>query len=156
MACVPKEDGDQPGHLQGLISLCCLHEESLGPQISRLIWVFVGCTRHFVGFVKRWLISNWQNTGAQCEKMYLMKYAPIHDTLPCSSMQSEQSLLGVLDGKEAKCENWSNTQSSMGTSYNIWCRHLNCYMTDQAAHSRIPFLPYVFRQTELSKQCRNR
>ena len=29
--CAPSEDSDQPGHLPSLISLCCPHEESLGP-----------------------------------------------------------------------------------------------------------------------------
>ena len=31
MACAPSEDSDQSGHPPSLISLCCLHEESLGP-----------------------------------------------------------------------------------------------------------------------------
>ena len=31
MACAPSEDSDQPGHLPSLISLCCPHEEILGP-----------------------------------------------------------------------------------------------------------------------------
>ena len=50
-------------------SLCCLHEESgslathwahsedcdqIG-RVPRLIWVFAGCTDHFVDFVMRWL-----------------------------------------------------------------------------------------------------
>ena len=50
-----------------LISLHCLHEETLGPKLPnertvttldqtgrmpRLIWVFAGCTCHFVGFVR--------------------------------------------------------------------------------------------------------
>ena len=29
--CAPSEHSDQPGHPPSLISLCCLHEESLGP-----------------------------------------------------------------------------------------------------------------------------
>ena len=28
---VPSEDSDQPGHSPSLISLCCPHEETLGP-----------------------------------------------------------------------------------------------------------------------------
>ena len=49
---------DQPGHPPSLISLCCPHEETLGPylpiectsktdqtgRMPRLIWVFAGCT----------------------------------------------------------------------------------------------------------------
>ena len=31
MACVPSDDSDQSGHMPSLISLCCPHEESLGP-----------------------------------------------------------------------------------------------------------------------------
>ena len=31
MACAHSEDSDQPGHLPSLMSLRCLHEESLGP-----------------------------------------------------------------------------------------------------------------------------
>ena len=31
--CAPSEDSDQPGHPPSLISLCCPHEESLGPQL---------------------------------------------------------------------------------------------------------------------------
>ena len=31
MACAPSEDTDQPGHPPSLISLCCPHEETLGP-----------------------------------------------------------------------------------------------------------------------------
>ena len=53
------EDSDQTGHLPSLISLCCL--KSLGPklpikQMPRLIWVFAGCTGHFVRFVVLWFI----------------------------------------------------------------------------------------------------
>ena len=32
-ACSPREDSDQPVHLSSLISLSCLHEESLGPYL---------------------------------------------------------------------------------------------------------------------------
>ena len=31
MACAPSEDSDQPGHPPSLISVRCLHVESLGP-----------------------------------------------------------------------------------------------------------------------------
>ena len=31
VACAPSKDSDQPGHAPSLISLCCPHEESLGP-----------------------------------------------------------------------------------------------------------------------------
>ena len=31
MACAPSENSDQPWHLLSLISLCCPHEENLGP-----------------------------------------------------------------------------------------------------------------------------
>ena len=31
--CAPSEDSDQPGHPPILISLCCPHEESLGPKL---------------------------------------------------------------------------------------------------------------------------
>ena len=31
ITCTPSEDSDQPGHLASLSSLCCPHEESLGP-----------------------------------------------------------------------------------------------------------------------------
>ena len=31
--CAPSEDSDQPGHPPSLISLCCPHEETLGPQL---------------------------------------------------------------------------------------------------------------------------
>ena len=34
MICVPSKDSDQPGHLPSLISLRCLHEETLGPWLS--------------------------------------------------------------------------------------------------------------------------
>ena len=50
-------------------SLCCLHEETMGPQLPiertaktdptgrmpRLIWIFAGRKGHFVGFDMRWL-----------------------------------------------------------------------------------------------------
>ena len=72
--CAPNEDSGQPRHLSSLIkSLCCPHEDSLGPQLPtewtaktddqtgrmpRLIWVFAGCS-HFVGFVTRRLKSDF-------------------------------------------------------------------------------------------------
>ena len=31
MTCAPSEDSDQPGYPPSLISLCCPHEETLGP-----------------------------------------------------------------------------------------------------------------------------
>ena len=54
--------------------LRCPHEEILGPSLPiertvktdqtgrmpRLIWVFAGCTCHFVGFVVRWLKWLWR------------------------------------------------------------------------------------------------
>ena len=56
-------------------SVCCQHEESLGLQLPmectektdqtgqmpRLIWVLIGHTCHFVGFVMRQLILEWHN-----------------------------------------------------------------------------------------------
>ena len=69
MTFAPSEDSDQPGHLPRLISLCCPHEETLGPQLPnehtqtgqmpRLIRVFSGRTDHFVGFVMRLLKCHW-------------------------------------------------------------------------------------------------
>ena len=67
MACAPCENSDQPGHQPSLISLHCPDEESLDLKLPiertansdqtgrmpRLIWVFAGCTCHFV---MRWLI----------------------------------------------------------------------------------------------------
>ena len=68
MICAPSEDSDQPGHLPSLISLrCALKGVARGPsflcansedsdqtgRMPRLIWVFAGCTCHFVGFVTR-------------------------------------------------------------------------------------------------------
>ena len=32
--CAPSEDSDQLGHLPSLISLRCMHEETLGPWLS--------------------------------------------------------------------------------------------------------------------------
>ena len=74
MVFVPSEDSDQPGHPPSLISLRCLHEETLGSQLPiertaktdktgqlpRLIWVFAGRKCHFVGFVTRGLINEMQ------------------------------------------------------------------------------------------------
>ena len=79
--CAPSEDSDQPGHPPSLISLRCalngtllcaqwvvkdpsfLHADSQDSdqtgRMPRLIWVFAGCTYHFVGFVMRWLIWTW-------------------------------------------------------------------------------------------------
>ena len=61
MTFAPSKDSDQPGHLPSLITLCCPHEEALGHQLPRLIWVFTGRTDqyHFVGFIMRWLISSF-------------------------------------------------------------------------------------------------
>ena len=56
--CVPSEDSSQPWHPPSLISLRCLYEETLGPELPieytvktdqsgrmrRLIEVFAGCT----------------------------------------------------------------------------------------------------------------
>ena len=33
MTCAPSEDSDQPGHLPSLISLRCLHEETMGHKL---------------------------------------------------------------------------------------------------------------------------
>ena len=33
MTCVPSKDSDQPGHLPSLISLHCLPQEGLGPEL---------------------------------------------------------------------------------------------------------------------------
>ena len=62
MPCAPIADLGQPGHLPRLNSLRCPHEEILCSkfpiectvktgQMPRLIWVFAGCTCHFIGFV---------------------------------------------------------------------------------------------------------
>ena len=70
MTCAPSEDSDQPGHLPSLTSLCCTHEETMGPWLAlectvktdqtgwmpRLIRVIAGRTGHFVGFAVLWPI----------------------------------------------------------------------------------------------------
>ena len=73
--------------------LRCPHEESLGPKLPiehtaktdqtgrmpRLIWVFAGCTCHFVGFVMLWLILNISSLNLP--EMTSMK-KNIHSILP--------------------------------------------------------------------------
>ena len=74
MTCVPSEDSDQPGHPPSLIRVFTrvqlvvkgsmfLHADSEDSdqtgRMPRLIWVFAGHTCHFVGFVMRWLISEF-------------------------------------------------------------------------------------------------
>ena len=67
----PSEDSDQPGHVPSLISIRCLHEESMDPKLPtdtectpktdqavrmrRLILVLAGRICHFAGFVVLWL-----------------------------------------------------------------------------------------------------
>ena len=59
MICTPNEDSDQPGHPPSLIrvkaSLSFLHadieDSDQTERMPRLIWVFAGCTCHFLGFV---------------------------------------------------------------------------------------------------------
>ena len=68
----PSEESDQPGHWPSLIRAFAvrswvvkdpmfLHADSEDSDqtgwMLRLIWVFAGCTGHFVGFVMLWLIS---------------------------------------------------------------------------------------------------
>ena len=66
ITCASSEDSDQPGHPPSLISLCCPHEEALGPmppinrtaktdqtgQMPRLIWVLLGA--HAILLVLLW------------------------------------------------------------------------------------------------------
>ena len=60
MACVPREDSDQPGHPPSLIRVFAVHMKKVWvfsyPLMPRLIRVFAGPKGHFVGFVMRWLI----------------------------------------------------------------------------------------------------
>ena len=72
MICAPSDNSDQPGHPLSVLngsSQCAqwvaedpmfLHVDSEDSdqtgRMPRLIWVFAGCTDHFVGFVMRWLI----------------------------------------------------------------------------------------------------
>ena len=42
----PSEDSDQPRHPPKLISLCCLHEETLGPWLSLQCTVKTDQTEH--------------------------------------------------------------------------------------------------------------
>ena len=51
---VPSEDADQPERPPGWISLHCALKE------ARLIWVFTGCTGHFVNFFMHWLKWNFK------------------------------------------------------------------------------------------------
>ena len=61
----PSEDSNQPGPPPSLITQWVakdpsfLHADSEDSEqtgrMPRLIWVFAGCTCHFVGFVMRWL-----------------------------------------------------------------------------------------------------
>ena len=75
MACAPRENSDQPGHLPSLIrvfAVCSmgsftdpsfLHADSKDSdqtgRMSRLNWVFAGHTCHFVGSVAHWLKYSW-------------------------------------------------------------------------------------------------
>ena len=67
----PSEDSDQPGHMPSLISICCLHEETIERKLPTdtkctpktdqamrmhgLILVLAGCICHFAGFGVLWL-----------------------------------------------------------------------------------------------------
>ena len=70
MACAPSEDRSAWASAQSDQSLRCPHEETLESlathwvhiedadqtgRMPRLIWVFAGCTGHFIGFVMLWL-----------------------------------------------------------------------------------------------------
>ena len=46
-----------PWRKLGFLSTYWAHSEDTDQtgQMPRLIWIFAGCTRHFVGFVMRWL-----------------------------------------------------------------------------------------------------
>ena len=78
-------------------SLCCLHEESLGPHlpiehtaktlIPRLIWVFARRTCYFVGFVTRRLIqaSLWENVSSGVSDQVRLKLA-------CSATETSMRL----------------------------------------------------------------
>ena len=73
MICEPSEDSDQPGHPRPGWSESSLSAQWVAKdprflnadskdsnqtgRMPRLIWVFTGCTGHFVGFVMPWLIS---------------------------------------------------------------------------------------------------
>ena len=84
MTCAPSEDSDQtgrmdqPGRLLSLIRVfaTCMKEEpwvlsylmsasedsDQTGWVPRLIWVFAGCTGHFVGFVMCRLICGWKES----------------------------------------------------------------------------------------------
>ena len=76
--CAQRRLGSAWASTQSDQSLHCLHEETLGPQLPiecttktdqtgwmpRLIWVFSGCTCHFVGFVTRCLKCVLEETVA--------------------------------------------------------------------------------------------
>ena len=90
MTCAPSEDLAQPGHPPSLISLRCLHEETLDPwlliehtaktdqtrRMPRLICVFAVHTCHFVGFVMLRL---------NCFVPLLPKIKIVISNAPCSS-----------------------------------------------------------------------
>ena len=84
---VLSKKSDQLGHLSSLISLCCLHEERLGPYLPlqhpaktdqtgwmpQLIWVFAGRTSHFVSFVMQQLTCFliWASVFRVCDHIRL-------------------------------------------------------------------------------------
>ena len=95
MIYAPSKDSDQPGHPPSLIRVFAVHSMgNSGPKVSscgqrrlwsdqtglmpRLIWVFVGCTCHFVGFVVRRLIYTSRVIGERVK-------SPLITCVPCGS-----------------------------------------------------------------------
>ena len=98
---------DQPGHPPSLISLRCLHEESLGPEVllttlQRLIrlrrcpsWSSVGPHSNFVCFVMRWLIIS-RTLMCLCENFNCLSYV-CKNIGPWSSVVLIQSFMYFTD-----------------------------------------------------------
>ena len=82
MTCAPSEYSDQPGHLPRLIVVFAIN--GWWPKVSscglrrlwsdwaRLIWVFVACTGHSVGFVMQRLTDNFwiSHSYLKCDRSW--------------------------------------------------------------------------------------
>ena len=97
--------------------------------MPRLIWVFAGCTSHFVGFVVRWLIWDraWQNlqNDSRSSKDSDQQW---HSSSLLSKLSSQGSKFSSYYTSSKGWSDISDAQADLGLSFVIMA-HLSRLMT---------------------------
>ena len=85
MACAPSKDSDQPGHPPSLISLCCPHEETLGPYLP--------VERTAKTLIRLWVCPGWSKSSLGTQSFCWFCHAVAHMYIDRTNNDFKQQII---------------------------------------------------------------